>query len=474
MALPAAAESHAPTFTGYSGLASSDASADVDVSSHKAVLSGAIPYVGPGPDNANATQHPENAFDGSDATNTGNTGNITVDLGGVYVVERVVAKTTFSPLKYGLSGSLYLGATSLPPTYDLTTGVGKVPDTENAYQEYRDFAWINDEPAIEDRKFPAQPVRFLNFHFLQVYRNGGYTSQDVKGIEVYGHPYVPAAGDRTLLSRKKWMPTAFADAAPEGEGETVTHAIDGQLTQTWQPRQAPAPGQWYQVDLGEEVQFDEIYVVFAIGTASVANALNLFASNDPANWGVPIAKLDYGTSDVKPFPLQKARYIRLERTDSGDGTWNIDELNLLAPVAPGASQPTGVGGAAVGGAGPSFGGSGGAPNAAGGTSQSVPGGGTGGSFQPIAGASGTAGNAGSMTSGASARGAGDSGGCGVVRLRDGDRPEWSILALIALLAGRQRTTRRLLLSRLRALKLPHGEFFNDKVGKRFARRRRDA
>ncbi len=439
MTFPAAAESHAPTFTGYSGLVASDASADTNISMHKAVLSGAIQYV---PANYNGTEHPENAFDGNDATSTGTTAKITLDLGGLYVVDRVVAKTTFSPLKYGLSGSLYLGAKDLPPTYDLTTGLGKVPDAENDSQEYRDFAWINDDPAIEDRKLPAQPVRFLNFHFLTVYVGGGYTSQNVKDIEVYGHPYVPATGDRMLLSRKKWRPTAFADAAPEGEGETVTHAIDGQLTQTWQPRADPAPGQWYQVDLGEEVAFDQIYVVFAIGSAVAANALSLFASSDPTNWGMPIAKLDYGTSDVKSFPPQKARYIRLERTDSGVGYWNIDELNLLAPVVPGSIKPDASGGGPSGGAGASTGGSGGAPNAAGAASQGTNGGsigGAGGSVLGVAGTSTPDGSAGSAGTKASAKsGALDSGGCGLARYSHGGPQVWSLLLLFGALAGLRR------------------------------------
>ncbi len=363
----AAGESNAPTFMGYSPLASSDPSKDANIALNKAVLSGVIRYVGPGPDNANHTDNPENAFDGDDSTSTGKAGNITLDLGDVFVVDRVVVKTAFAPLKYQIYWSAYSGPSKLPPTYDLVTGLGKVPDSENANQEFLGLSWINDAPPVPDRMPAAQPARFLNFSFAAVYVSGGYVNQTVNEIEVYGHPYVPVAGDRMFLSRKDWEPTAYADAAPEGEGQTVTHAIDGQMTQTWQPRTAQAVGQWYQVDLGEEVAFDQIYIVFAIGAAQASAAFELFASNDPANWGTPIANLDYGTSDVKSFPTQKARYIRLETTAAAPGNWNIDELNLLAAVTPEAIGPGTGGSSGLGG-----GGSGGtAPSTAGATQTST-------------------------------------------------------------------------------------------------------
>ncbi len=100
-ARPAAAFSSAPTYLYRSGLVSSDASADVNISLHKAVISGAIAYDG----GENPTEHPENAFDGDDNTTTGLAGNM------------------------------------------------------------QNLAWINDAKPVDDRKLPAQPARFLSFHF---------------------------------------------------------------------------------------------------------------------------------------------------------------------------------------------------------------------------------------------------------------------------------------------------------------------
>ncbi len=386
----AGAFSNAPTFVGHSGLASSDASKDVNIALHKAVLSAAITYHSQGSGEANATQHPENAFDGDDHTSTGSAGNITVDLGAVYVVDSIVVKFASTPTQIDLAWSPYLGTTPLPPTYDLVTGLGSVPASETANQEYSDFLWINDAKPLDERKLAAQPARFLNFHFHQVY-SGSWSNGVVNEIEIYGHPYVPIAGDEAFLSRKKWLPTAYADAAPGGEGQTVTHAIDGELTNPWRPQTPTLPGQWYQIDLGEQASFDRIDLVFAIGGgAATPNAFNLFASDDPANWGAPIAQLDYGESTTKTFPLQKKRYLRLERAAAGPDWWQIDELNLLAPastdgvgpadVMPGASAGSAGMGVSSGGTAnptPGLGGTSGASSVAGGgaTSSNTLGGG---------------------------------------------------------------------------------------------------
>ncbi len=416
------AYSNAPTFVGHSGLASSDASGDVNIALHKAVLSAAIEYTGPGSDNANATEHPENAFDGDDHTSTGKAGNITVDLGAVYVVDSIVVKFASVPTQYTLAWSPYLGATALPATYDLATGLGSVPASETANQDYRDFLWINDAKPIDERKLAAQPARFLNFHFNPVY-NGTWSNGIINEIEIHGHPYVPSAGDEAFLSRTTWLPTAFADAAPGGEGQTVTHAIDGELTNPWRPQTAAAVGQWYQIDLGESATFNQIYVVFAIGgVGDTPNAFNLFASDDTANWGAPIAQLDYGESTTKTFALQKKRYLRLERAIGGPDWWQIDELNLLAPasadgVGPGNSMPgasagsagTGVDSGGMANPTPGLGGTGGggASSLAGGgtTTANTPGGGGANPVSAGAGATNTLSQSPSTAGGCSFRGA---------------------------------------------------------------------
>jgi len=435
----AAAYSNAPTFLSYSGLAASDASADVNIGLHKAVLSAAISYVGPGSDNGNGTEHPENAFDGNDSTSTGKAGNITVDLGATFVVERVVVKFASTPTQYEIAWSPYLGPTNLPPTYDLAKGIGSVPASETAHQYYRDLAWINDAKPVDDRKVPAQPARFLNFHFLPVY-NGTWQSGVVNEIEIYGHPYVPSAGDEAFLSRKKWLATAYADAAPEGEGQTVTHAIDGQFTNVWLPRTVTAPGQWYQIDLGEEVSFSRIFVVFAIGGGQgTANALNLFASNDTANWGAPIAQLDYGESTTKAFPLEKKRYIRLEQATANEGWWQIDELNLLGPVSADAVDPgTGgapVGGASMGQAGAGAGGGNGVGGTGGTSGGTVPGNGL-----PAAGGSEASAAGAGVSPGPAA--ASDTGGCALTPTRRGVNPSLPFFALLVLAGGLRRARAR--------------------------------
>ncbi len=437
----ARAESNAPTYLAHSGLVAAVASANVNIALHKAVLSGAIRYVGPGPDNANATEHPENAFDGDDSTSTGKTGNVTVDLGAVYVVDRVVVKFASAPNKYSVAWSPYMGTSNLPPTYDLTTGLGHVPEAESANQEYRDVAWLNDVQKVDDRKLPAQPTRFLNFHFNPIY-NGSWTSVSISEIEVYGYPYVGAAGDHAYLSRKNWVPTGYADAAPNGEGPTIGFSIDGGMTNPWRPQTDAAPGQWFQVDLGASVSFDQIDVLFAIGAGvGAASSINVFASDDPTSWGAPIASLAYGESATSSFPLQTKRYLKLEQTASVGGWWQVDELNLLAPVVVGlgasgsggqAGSPT-VGGGGVGGIAGHAGNAGTADTGLPGGTAST-GGGVGNLPQGSAGAL--------VNSSEAPKASAEPGSCQLLRPRSGGLATWTLISLTALAVGLRRGRRQ--------------------------------
>jgi len=331
------AEYFGPSFLGYSPFAPSNTTGEENIALHKAVLSGAIEYTGPGNTNAYNTEHPEKAFDGDINSSTGSAGNITVDLGDVYLVDSLVLYFSDTPPRhYEVSRSLYLGSKVFLPTYNLTTGLGAIPIEETVNQEYRSMMLITSVKKVDKQKIPPQLCRFLNFGISMAY-NGQYFKISVNEIEVYGKKYIPKSGDEKFLSRKKWITTAYADAAPAGEGQTITHAIDGNYANGWQPQTETKPGQWYQIDFGEELTFNQLNVIFEIVNTSITpKAIRFFATNDLSNWGQPIALLDYRDSTTVTFPLQKKRYIRFEQNTTSNGRWTIDDINVLAPVDPNA------------------------------------------------------------------------------------------------------------------------------------------
>jgi len=331
------AEYYGPSFLAYSPFTPTSTAGEENIALHKAVLSGAIEYTGPGNTNARNTEHPEKAFDGDRNSSTGSAGNITVDLGDVYLVDSLVLYFSGTPPRhYEVSRSLYLGSKVLPPAYNLTTGLGTVPAEETVNQDYQTFMLITGVQNVDKQKIPPQVCRFLNFDISMAF-NGQYFKVGVNEIEVYGKKYVPKSGDEKLLSRKNWVTTAYADAAPAGEGPTVSHAIDSHYANGWQPMTKTEPGQWYQIDLGEELSFNRINLVFEIVNTSVTpNAIGIYATNDSSNWGNPIATVDYRDSVTTSFPLQKKRYLRFQQNTTSQGRWTIDDITVFAPVDPNA------------------------------------------------------------------------------------------------------------------------------------------
>jgi len=324
------AESSAPTFSCHSGLTPQNEKS-VLISTHKAIRTSYF-Y-----DQGDAhTPNPEKAFDGDENTSTGGAGNISLDLGDDYVVDSAVVKFSGSSTKYAISVSPYKGKTKLPPTYDLTSGLGIFPTGEVVNQEFRNILWVLDAKKNDERKLPPTPCRFMNFGFHPVY-NGGWSTVGVNEILVFGHLFKPNAQDEVYLNRGDWKPTAYADGQPGGEGQTVTFAMDGNYTNRWRPNAIPKPGDWYQIDLGKEETFNQINVVFNLTPLTPINqAIDVFATNDLSNWGQPISKMDYRDSVTATFPTQKKRYLKVAFNTTAGGWWEIDEINLLATYDPNA------------------------------------------------------------------------------------------------------------------------------------------
>jgi hypothetical protein len=128
--------------------------------------------------------------------------------------------------------------------------------------------------------------------------------------------------------------------------------------------------------------FDQIVMDSAGSTNDYARGFQIFASNDPANFGTAIVTGTGAAATVQAnFPAKSARYIKIVLTDQGTVTswWSIAEVNVY----------TGGGGTGSGGSGGTKGGAG------------------------TTGGAGTAGSAGTTGSGGSG-GAGGSGGSGGV------------------------------------------------------------
>jgi uncharacterized protein len=129
------------------------------------------------------------------------------------------------------------------------------------------------------------------------------------------------------LDRAGWTLTASSAQSQ------VANAIDGDIATRWSSGSVQAPGMYFQADFGEPQTFSRIELALDESQPfDYPRGYEVYASDDPANLGEPIASgvgQQLTTIDV---PATTARYLRIVQTGSDAFRWwSIYELNVFAP-----------------------------------------------------------------------------------------------------------------------------------------------
>jgi uncharacterized protein len=135
----------------------------------------------------------------------------------------------------------------------------------------------------------------------------------------------PSSG--SALSRAGWTFTASSAQAE------VANAIDGNIATRWSSGAKQAPGMYFQTDFGRPQTFSRIELdVDNSQPFDYPRGYAVYASNNPANLGSPIATGVGQKLTSISVPATTARYVRIVQTGS-DATryWSIYELNVFAP-----------------------------------------------------------------------------------------------------------------------------------------------
>jgi predicted outer membrane repeat protein len=183
-------------------------------------------------------------------------------------------------------------------------------------------------PGVQTIAFPTQTARFVG-----VVQTGTSTSWwSVTEFNVYGPGGVPVAP----LSSAGWT----ASASGTNGSEVPSRALDGNTATRWSTGVPQASGQSFQLDLRQPRTIARL----ALNSDSSSpndypRAFNVYATNDLASWGAPIAS-GTGTSALVSvaFAQVTARYLKVELTGSTSYWWSIAEatvygLGSFAPVA---------------------------------------------------------------------------------------------------------------------------------------------
>jgi hypothetical protein len=157
-----------------------------------------------------------------------------------------------------------------------------------------------------------------NARYIKIVQSGSSSNWwSIHELNVYGIPPY-------LLMRDGWVASASLNSSAAGSG------IDGRSSTRWTTNTNQASGQWYQVDMLAPQTFNQVKLDADGSTSDYPRGYQIFASNDPTNFGMAIAS-GVGTSSIVQvgFASTTARYIRVVQTGSASNYWSIAELNVL-------------------------------------------------------------------------------------------------------------------------------------------------
>lgn len=161
-------------------------------------------------------------------------------------------------------------------------------------------------------QFPTQTARYLKIN-----QTGSSTSWwSIAELQVYGE---------WEYSRTGWTTSA---SATESGGSTA-NAIDGSLTTRWSTGAAQAAGQWYQVDLGSSVWFNQVMLDGGTSAGDYARRYIVQVSSDGSTWTEVANGEGLGQVVTANFPITQARFIKITQTGSSGSWWSIAELRVF-------------------------------------------------------------------------------------------------------------------------------------------------
>ncbi|MBE5959706.1 MAG: carbohydrate-binding protein [Lachnospiraceae bacterium] len=154
-----------------------------------------------------------------------------------------------------------------------------------------------------------------------------YTENEGNNFKVNVNNLTPALSIDGNNSAMSQLDRSGWSASSNVNNYMANLSIDGKLDTQWNSSWQ-APGQWYQLDMGKEVEFDTI--VTTLGwTNDSPGQYKLLVSKDGNNW----EKIEEGENrNIYSFEKRRARYIRIEQNSSAGKFWAIFELFVLNSV----------------------------------------------------------------------------------------------------------------------------------------------
>ncbi|WP_214630716.1 discoidin domain-containing protein [Paenibacillus agaridevorans] len=129
------------------------------------------------------------------------------------------------------------------------------------------------------------------------------------------------------LERSGWT----LSASSSGSGASPGNVRDGNAGTVWNTGAAQAPGQWFQIDLGAKITFNQIVLDNAKNSGQEQDyprGFTVQVSQNGSSWTTVATGQGLRKATPINFPAVGARYIRINQTGSAGNWWSIGELNV--------------------------------------------------------------------------------------------------------------------------------------------------
>jgi hypothetical protein len=251
---------------------------------------------------------PANVLDGSECTrfSTGasqQSGDwLELDLGSPTVFDEVVLDRSQDPSDLPAAFSIFVSNDGTNWGAEIASGAGSAAAN-----------------AVDTVTLPEQTARYLKVQLTA----GASNAWSVDELRLYSAH--PPADTPVPLPRSQWSATASANTA------SAPQALDGDPTTLYSTGEAAATGDWFQVDLGTFVTFNELTMNSYDSCFDSARTYTVSVSNDGTIWQEVFMGSGTGPVVTSTFPAQTARYIRVELTMTFVQFWSIGEFNAYMP-----------------------------------------------------------------------------------------------------------------------------------------------
>ena len=190
---------------------------------------------------------------------------------------------------------------------------------------------------IEVAKFMFRSSGFPAFDDLQTLFGDAKVGADAKKSyrELCDAMTAGASDDMAKpLDRSKWAVNASRN------GHNAKNAIDGNDGSRWDTGRSQEEGDWFTVNLGENVFVHSIVLHAEKSANDTPAGAEVFMSQDGANWAGPVARCDDKSRGVTELKVgASGRWIKIVVTGRRPGNfWSINELEIRSGVSKEALQ----------------------------------------------------------------------------------------------------------------------------------------